>query len=746
MVLIFAASARAVEPYEPNVADPLLESWRWQHIEQLDGLSFQCMTQDANGVMWFGLMNGVLRYDGQQLRHFHRRSALTQNVQSILTTKDGCLYALTANNIHQFMDDRWQTLLGVGYGYAYPPGQALAEDSSGTVWAATRKGLGRIRDREAELYQVVDGGITTVFVDSADRLWWLSADGSEFRVVPLHQGQFGPTAQGRTFPLYPKNSRRKTCIIQTRDGRIWIGSNLADDPLHIYDPRADTWTHLDPDSPGGHFACTSMLQARDGALWMIGSGRLRTLKDGRWKVYNTLPVRLSSLQAALLETADGILWVGEVSGRVFRIDHSDRKCLSYHGLHFQCENAIGRRWFLTEAGTVVSQSMDGDVWEQYDQRDNLIDTPVVIIATRDGSVWAAGSHTGYAAVSRFDGTRWDRRVFAEMCFGIGLSLAKELVQLHSGTIAAVSPANPESVEHPGTQITVQLPSGAVPSRHPDRQIPAEPAESPQVVTAKDDPDKKPTVLLVEDNEDMRLYVVSILTGDYRLVEAKDGREAMTRAQEAWPDLIVSDIMMPKMDGLELCRALKTDENTSHIPVILLTAKGSEEAQVTGLETGADDYITKPFSSAVLLARVSNLLESRRRLRQRFSRAKILDPREITVTSADERFLQKAMDVLEENMGDYEFDIDAFTRMMPVSQSSLYRKIKALTGQSPSVFIRSIRLNRAAALLEAGKLNVSEAAYQAGFLDMSYFGKCFKDQFQCTPSQYLSEHCPQGEAT
>ena len=221
---------------------------------------------------------------------------------------------------------------------------------------------------------------------------------------------------------------------------------------------------------------------------------------------------------------------------------------------------------------------------------------------------------------------------------------------------------------------------------------------------------------------------------------------MTRAQEAWPDLIVSDIMMPKMDGLELCRALKTDENTSHIPVILLTAKGSEEAQVTGLETGADDYITKPFSSAVLLARVSNLLESRRRLRQRFSRAKILDPREITVTSADERFLQKAMDVLEENMGDYEFDIDAFSRMMPVSQSSLYRKIKALTGQSPSVFIRSIRLKRAAALLEAGKLNVSEAAYQAGFLDMSYFGKCFKDQFQCTPSQYLSEHCPQGEAT
>ena len=200
-------------------------------------------------------------------------------------------------------------------------------------------------------------------------------------------------------------------------------------------------------------------------------------------------------------------------------------------------------------------------------------------------------------------------------------------------------------------------------------------------------------------------------------------------------------MMPVMDGLALCKAIKTDENTSHIPVILLTAKGSEEAQVTGLETGADDYITKPFSNAVLLARVGNLLESRRRLRERFSRGTIPDPKEITVTGADENFMRKAMDILDEHMSDYEFDVDAFAGMMPMSRSSLYRKIKVLTGLSPSVFIRSMRLKRAAALLETAKLNVSEVAYRVGFLDMSYFGASFKDQFGCTPSQYMSQHRP-----
>ena len=326
--------------------------------------------------------------------------------------------------------------------------------------------------------------------------------------------------------------------------------------------------------------------------------------------------------------------------------------------------------------------------------------------------------------------------------GIGLFLVKELVHLHSGIISAESPADPESTEHPGTRFIVQLPAALLRA-----DIPTEPVEAAQAEALEEgDAEKAPTVLLVEDNEDMRLYVGSILAEDYRLLEASDGREALALARKAWPDLIVSDIMMPVMDGLELCHTLKTDENTSHIPIILLTAKGSEEAQVTGLEAGADDYIVKPFSSDVLLARINNLLESRRLLRERFNRAIILDPKEITVTSADEQFLQKAMDILEENMSDCEFDVDAFAGMMPMSRSSLYRKTKSLTGQSPSVFIRSIRLKRAAALLKSGQMSVSETAYRVGFLDVNYFSTCFKKQFQRTASQYINKHQSKNETS
>lgn len=1046
-----------------------------------------------------------------------------------------------------------------------------------------------------------------------------------------------------------------------------------------------------------------MLETRDGTLWLASLNRLCAVKDGRWKVYHPSQTRISSLQTALLETGDGVLWIGEVNGRVYRVDRSDGECLSYHGLHFQCENVAGRRWFLSETGAVVSQSMTGDVWEQYDRQDNLIDTPVVIMATRDGVVWGAGSHAGDAAVSQFDGTRWQRWVFPELGFsisycsafetstgdivfgnatggaaarkaerhitggmlrfkathqgyeaehipppkasfrvvgiaetveglwfggsylarfnghtsrnmegsltlppgyvdqvmntqngrlwiakggeglfeydgqmrthytvkeglasnmicyvcehpdgtilaatsngisrfdgelwqtltlpdafsldresgsmhvtasgevwinrterawyfrswadrvelppidapfrtsryrpnndppdtaiapladstrvaasviinwtgqdawfstpqehlhysyrldrglwspfyrktshtlsdlapgehvfevrardrdfnvdpqpasisftvlapvwrqpwfilligsllliivilalylmrthearvtqqlqfekrqaqqelaidearlafftnishelrtpltlilgplaallakltdeelraktslaqrnaerllqlvnqlldmrklqegklqfnpteddiirfthglveslqpaaeqkglklefhssvsqlnlsfdpdklekiivnlvsnaikftpekgqvtvaveardnhvaltvedtgagippdeldhvferfyrasdgnvapgsGLGLSLAKELVQLHSGTISAVSPVHPESAQHPGTRMTVLLPYLTAPSQAPGQPDQNEATGASQAIPTEDDADKRPKVLLAEDNEDMRLFIRSILTEDYRLAEAEDGQAALAQIQDSWPDLIISDVMMPNMDGLELCQTLRTDEDTSHIPIILLTAKGSEEAQVSGLETGADDYIVKPFGSAVLLARINNLLASRQRLRERFARGISLEPKEITVTSADERFLQKAMDLLEENMGDYEFDVDAFTQMMPMSRSSLYRKIKALTGHSPSVFIRSMRLKRAAALLASGQLSVSEIAYQVGFLDMSYFSTCFKDQFQRTPSQYMAKHRP-----
>jgi signal transduction histidine kinase/DNA-binding response OmpR family regulator len=316
--------------------------------------------------------------------------------------------------------------------------------------------------------------------------------------------------------------------------------------------------------------------------------------------------------------------------------------------------------------------------------------------------------------------------------GIGLSLARELVQLHGGTLSVESPVNPSDKERPGSRFVAKIPLEQGESTSTEGFIFGQ-------EEANQETDTLPTILIVEDNEDMRHYIGSILTQEYRLLEAANGRQGLQLAQQNMPDLIVSDIMMPEMDGIELCRSLKNDENTSHIPVIILTAKGSEEAQVEGLEIGADAYVIKPFSQALLKARLVNLLESRRRLQAHFQRDPSIPIHKITSNPVDERFLKRAVDIVEAHLADYDFAMDEFSSSMHMSHSTLYRKIKALTGQSPSVFVRTIRLKHAAELLKTGHYNVSEVAYQVGFLEMTYFSRCFKKQFHCNPSQYTNLH-------
>jgi signal transduction histidine kinase/DNA-binding response OmpR family regulator/ligand-binding sensor domain-containing protein len=315
--------------------------------------------------------------------------------------------------------------------------------------------------------------------------------------------------------------------------------------------------------------------------------------------------------------------------------------------------------------------------------------------------------------------------------GIGLSLAQELIGLHQGTIEVVSPIAPQNRERPGTRFVV-----TIPMREPETGS-TDGLSSGQEEDFESD--THPTVLIVEDNDDMRCYVGSILMQEYCLLEAANGQQGFKLAQEKIPDLIVSDIMMPEMDGIELCRSLKNDEHTSHIPIILLTAKGSEAAQVEGLQTGADAYVMKPFRQAVLKARITNLLESRHRLQAHFQKEPSLQLHKISANPVDERFLKRALNVVEAHLTDYDFAMDAFSAHMHMSRSTLYRKIKAVTGQSPSVFIRTVRLKHAAELLKTGHYNISEVAYQVGFLDMAYFSTCFKKQFRCNPSQFMGQH-------
>ena len=236
---------------------------------------------------------------------------------------------------------------------------------------------------------------------------------------------------------------------------------------------------------------------------------------------------------------------------------------------------------------------------------------------------------------------------------------------------------------------------------------------------------------------MRRYLHNCLEQDYDIIEAENGESGYQTALKKIPNLVVSDVMMPGKDGFELCRELKSSERTSHIPVVLLTARTGQEDRLEGLETGADDYLTKPFDALELTVRAKNLIEQRQRLRERFGREMTVQPKDITVTSIDEEFLQRAINIVEENISKSDFDIDQFCREMAMSRSTLNRKLRALTDFSTNGFIRTLRLKRASQLLQEKNATVVEIAYEVGFNNPSYFAECFRTQFGASPSEYAS---------
>lgn len=335
--------------------------------------------------------------------------------------------------------------------------------------------------------------------------------------------------------------------------------------------------------------------------------------------------------------------------------------------------------------------------------------------------------------------------------GIGLALTKELVDLHSGIIFA------ESVQGKGSTFIVRLPLG---DHHlNEHEIIKEPIDSERddlfsVASVDEKTDnavetdvgsksvlnkKLPIILIVEDDPDFRKYLFDCLSLKYHVLEAKDGVQGLNLSIEQIPDLIISDVIMPEMDGYELCKRIKTTESTSHIPVILLTAKASEESKILGLETGADDYITKPFEIKELNVRIKNLIEQRRQLRLRFSRIQGLKPEEIATTSVDEKFLKKALTILEARMSDLDFSVEEFAKEIALSRVQLHRKLRSLTGQSTSEFIRVVRLNRAAQLLKQNHESITQIAYLVGFNSSSYFSRSFYKHFGVTPSDYALQN-------
>ena len=329
--------------------------------------------------------------------------------------------------------------------------------------------------------------------------------------------------------------------------------------------------------------------------------------------------------------------------------------------------------------------------------------------------------------------------------GIGLALTKELVDLHKGKIEV------ESEESKGTRFIISIPIGKVhllPEEIIEKEIeyPEEklivvpedditPKEEPKIDIELLEKETLPLLLIVEDNSDVRKYIKDNLTNEFRTLEAVDGEDGWNKSIEHMPDLIVSDVMMPKMDGFKLCEKLKTDERTSHIPIILLTAKAAKEDKLEGFETGADDYIMKPFEPDELRARIKNLILQRKRLHEHFQKKGIFEFEQTNITSTDKKFLQKVISVIKDNISNAEFNVEILTENMVVSRSLLNKKVVSLTGEPPKDLIKRIRLTKAVELIEKKFGNLSEIALEVGFDNPAYFSECFKKQFGVPPSQY-----------
>ena len=323
--------------------------------------------------------------------------------------------------------------------------------------------------------------------------------------------------------------------------------------------------------------------------------------------------------------------------------------------------------------------------------------------------------------------------------GIGLALVRELVEIHHGTIQVLSSYGQGSI------FTVSLPLGNIHLGSGEIiERPADFRENGHDFTGLDVPKIKPEpvkthseeshhVLIVEDNVDLQKYLAGGLK-DFTLSFANNGQEGIDVAFAELPDLIISDLMMPRVDGMELVKQIKTDERTSHIPVILLTAKVDAGTRLEGIEIGADDYVAKPFEMVELKARIQNLIESRRLLREKFSVAKVIKPNDLKLESLEDQFLKKVLTAVENHISDALFSVDTLAEETAMSQVQLYRKLKALTGKTPNEIIRNMRLDRAKSMLEQRAGNVSEIALQAGFRNMSYFAKCFKEKFGANPSE------------
>lgn len=323
--------------------------------------------------------------------------------------------------------------------------------------------------------------------------------------------------------------------------------------------------------------------------------------------------------------------------------------------------------------------------------------------------------------------------------GIGLALAKRFAEMHKGTISVVS--EPFKL----TQFTVSLPKGAghlkadeiTEAQSNQRRPGIDEVFTKNIAPGQtvDEANSNDCILVVEDNAEITTYLVNILSSSYRIETVQNGAEGFEKALSLKPDLIISDVMMPEMDGFEFCRKLREDENTATIPLIFLTAKDEEQFRIMGIQLGADDFISKPFDPILLTEKIKNILSRQKKLQKQYSKSVRLEPSDVEITSGEEMFIENAIAIVEANLQNSKFTSDTLASEMHMSSSSLYRRLKGLTGYSSAEFIRSLRIKRAAQLMADKEKTITEIAYDVGFNDVKHFRVVFQKQFKCTPSEY-----------
>ncbi|SNR30825.1 Signal transduction histidine kinase [Lutibacter agarilyticus] len=437
----------------------------------------------------------------------------------------------------------------------------------------------------------------------------------------------------------------------------------------------------------------------------------------------------------------------------FQIKSSEKNIKSYFdkdALEKIINNLLSNAFkFTPEKGKVSVEVFNGKDFECHENLNLNIDVEKYILIQVSDSGPGIPEHRVKHVFERFYTNVGSKNI--NKGTGIGLSFTKNLVELHQGSISVLS--DPSF----GTSFFVCLPKNknaydgvegiSFYDNSEGLSLVSQTEAATHAIEVMDDivdkglsrtRSKLPVLLIVDDNADIRSFIKRGLGEEYYIYEAEDGEKGFELAKNVVPNIIITDLMMPIMDGIELCDKLKTTQETSHIPVIMLTAKTSQEWEIEGLKTGADAYIRKPFDMELLKLKLKNILNYRDELRRRFNRDTTLQPNEVTVTSTDEIFLNKAIEIVEKHMMNSEFSVELLVKEMSLSRSNLYLKIKELTGLSSSEFIRNIRLKRAVQLLEQSDLSVKEIMYMTGFNTASYFSKCFKKQFGVIPSKYVRQ--------